>query len=176
MAVSGASSLSQAVRFKASDATNGAPPPRHPSPSVPILSVPKPSWIVRTEANVRIERRKKPDPPCVVCSGSGRVDCAHCNGTGRTNYVHLTMLPTGEWPKWCRTCGGSGLDYCTRCIGTGEYRYIMGFSFMKRDSDGTQNQQKLEEACRNLGPQTAADKLLNNEESSSSDLPGHQGF
>ncbi|XP_073270368.1 uncharacterized protein [Primulina huaijiensis] len=42
----------------------------------PLLSVSKPSWI----SNVRIEKRKFPDPPCVVCRGSGRVDCHECHG------------------------------------------------------------------------------------------------
>ncbi|XLR13230.1 hypothetical protein HN51_034137, partial [Arachis hypogaea] len=70
--------------------------------------------------------------------GSGRVDCHQCRGKGRTNQVHLEMLPKGEWPKWCRTCGGSGLGYCSRCLGTGEYRYIMGFHFMNRDDDKSQ--------------------------------------
>ncbi|KMS99855.1 hypothetical protein BVRB_1g017080 isoform A [Beta vulgaris subsp. vulgaris] len=45
------------------------------------------------------------------------------------------MLPRGEWPKWCKICGGSGLGDCTRCLGTGEYRDIMGFHFMKRESN-----------------------------------------
>ncbi|CAK9174345.1 unnamed protein product [Ilex paraguariensis] len=49
------------------------------------------------------------------------------------------MLPKGEWPKWCRTCGGSGLSNCSRCLGTGEYRYIMGFHFMKMDTNHTQD-------------------------------------
>ncbi|KAK2968497.1 hypothetical protein RJ640_027547, partial [Escallonia rubra] len=53
----------------------------------------------------------------------------------RNNCLELAMLPKGEWPKWCRTCGGSGLGYCSRCLGTGEYRYLMGFHFMKRDTD-----------------------------------------
>ncbi|KAK1583321.1 hypothetical protein Q3G72_022763 [Acer saccharum] len=94
------------------------------------LSFPKPSWVVRTESNVRKHIRKKPDPPCVVCRGSGRVHCHHCSGQGRTNEVQSTMLPKGEWPKWCTICGGSGLTYCSRCLGTGEYRYLMGFHFM----------------------------------------------
>nr|XP_010919855.1 uncharacterized protein LOC105043834 [Elaeis guineensis] len=95
------------------------------------LGFSRPSWIVRTESNVKKERRKKPDPSCVVCNGSGRVDCHYCQGRGRTNCVHQVMLPKGEWPKWCNVCGGSGLGYCNRCLGTGEYRDIMGFHFMK---------------------------------------------
>ncbi|XP_062175590.1 protein disulfide isomerase pTAC5, chloroplastic isoform X2 [Alnus glutinosa] len=112
-------SLSTAVRLEAAK-SNGAPVPRNPSP-LPHLSFNKSSWVVRTESNVHREERKNPDPPCVVCKGRGRVDCHHCHGRGRTNRVHLTMLPKGEWPKWCRTCGGSGLSYCSRCLGTGEY-------------------------------------------------------
>ncbi|KAH0658152.1 hypothetical protein KY289_026900 [Solanum tuberosum] len=86
-------------------------------------------------SNVRKERRKQPDPPCVVCKGNDRVECYHCHGRGRTNFVDLEMLPRGEWPKWCKSCGGSGLGYCSRCLGTGEYRYIMGFHFMRRDDE-----------------------------------------
>ncbi|KAM7277292.1 hypothetical protein ACFE04_019158 [Oxalis oulophora] len=89
------------------------------------------SWLVKTESNVRKEVRKKPNPPCVVCNGTGRVHCNDCSGTGRTNQVHLAMLPKGEWPKWCKLCGGSGLDYCPRCLGHGNYRDTMGFRFMK---------------------------------------------
>ncbi|EPS65601.1 hypothetical protein M569_09180, partial [Genlisea aurea] len=92
----------------------------------------KPSWVVRTESNVRKESIQKPDPACVICEGSGRVCCRYCHGRGRTNRVQLEMLPKGEWPKWCRDCGGSGLGFCSRCLGTGEYRYIMGFKFMKK--------------------------------------------
>ncbi|OMO62097.1 hypothetical protein CCACVL1_23036 [Corchorus capsularis] len=90
---------------------------------------------MRHESNVRRQRMKKPNPPCVICQGSGRVDCHYCKGRGRTNHVHLEMLPKGEWPKWCRTCGGSGLSYCSRCHGTGEYRHIMGFHFMEKNAD-----------------------------------------
>ncbi|WOL19549.1 hypothetical protein Cni_G28351 [Canna indica] len=95
------------------------------------LALSRPSWIVRSESNVRREKMKKPDPPCVECDGSGRIDCHYCRGRGRTNCLDLVMLPKGEWPKWCKVCRGSGLDYCSRCLGTGEYRGIMGFHFMK---------------------------------------------
>ncbi|KAF5731577.1 hypothetical protein HS088_TW18G00257 [Tripterygium wilfordii] len=127
------------------------------------LSVPKPSWIVRTESNVRKMVRKKPDPPCVVCNGRGAVDCTYCRGRGRTNCVHLTMLPNGEWPKWCRDCGGSGLGLCSRCLGTGEYRHIMGFNFMKMDSDQNHKEPPQDGGNSNSGPHTAADRLLNEE-------------
>uniref|UniRef100_A0A5B7C9P7 Putative DnaJ/Hsp40 cysteine-rich domain superfamily protein n=1 Tax=Davidia involucrata TaxID=16924 RepID=A0A5B7C9P7_DAVIN len=93
-------SLLTAVRFETSNSSNGVPAPRNPDQPLPRLSVSKPSWVVRTESNVQKERRKRPDPPCVVCTGSGRVDCHHCRGRGRTNDVHLAMLPKGEWPKW----------------------------------------------------------------------------
>ncbi|XP_064952869.1 uncharacterized protein LOC135606060 isoform X1 [Musa acuminata AAA Group] len=124
------------------------------------LAVSKPSWIVRTEgsgfysevssairsgglckntflSNVRREKMKRPDPPCVVCDGSGRIDCHYCRGRGRTNCLDLIMLPKGEWPKWCKVCGGSGLGHCNRCLGTGEYRDVMGFHFMKNNRDST---------------------------------------
>ncbi|KAJ6329675.1 hypothetical protein OIU76_004977 [Salix suchowensis] len=102
-------------------------------------------------SNIRREIRKRPDPPCEVCHGTGRVDCPPCSGQGRINSVRLAMLPKGEWPKWCRTCGGSGLSYCSRCLGTGEYRYIMGFHFMMA-SDDTKNhpQQHQSTAARPL--------------------------
>ncbi|NP_001143602.1 uncharacterized protein LOC100276310 isoform 1 [Zea mays] len=93
------------------------------------LGASKPSWIVRTESNVRRERAKRPDPPCTICKGTGRIDCRNCFGRGRTNHADVAMLPNGEWPQWCRICGGSGLDYCLRCHGTGEYREPMGFHF-----------------------------------------------
>ncbi|KAJ6840839.1 uncharacterized protein M6B38_118920 [Iris pallida] len=108
------------------------PRTEHGSPA--RFSLSKPSWIVKTESNVRREIHKKPEPPCVVCYGSGRTDCRNCQGKGRTNCVHLAMLPKGEWPKWCKVCGGSGLGYCNRCLGTGEYRDTMGFHFMKMDT------------------------------------------
>ncbi|XP_073270366.1 uncharacterized protein [Primulina huaijiensis] len=126
----------------------------------PLLSVSKPSWIVSTQSNVRIEKRKFPDPPCVVCRGSGRVDCHECHGRGRTNHVQSTVLPKGEWPKWCRSCGGSGLGYCDRCLGTGEYRYIMGFQFMKRDTDHIQDNRAYQMEDRR-GSRSFTELLLN---------------
>ncbi|KAL4298907.1 hypothetical protein AHAS_Ahas17G0047800 [Arachis hypogaea] len=115
----GTLSLLTMVRFE-SGSFNGLPPPRSPKLSPHShISLTKPSWVVRTESNVKKKRRKKPDPHCVVCEGSGRVDCHQCRGKGRTNQVHLEMLPKGDWPKWCRTCGGSGLGYCSRCLGEG---------------------------------------------------------
>ncbi|XP_065860145.1 uncharacterized protein [Euphorbia lathyris] len=70
---------------------------------MPFLSLSKPSWCVKTESNVRKETRKKPEPSCVVCLGSGRVDCHDCCGKGRRNHVDSEMLPRGEWPKWLAT-------------------------------------------------------------------------
>ncbi|XP_024175467.1 uncharacterized protein LOC112181284 isoform X3 [Rosa chinensis] len=66
------------VRSEATN-SNGALPPRNPDPS-PRLSFSKPSWVVRTESNVRKEVRKTPDPPCDICTGSGRIDCHFCQG------------------------------------------------------------------------------------------------
>ncbi|XP_024022824.1 uncharacterized protein LOC112092004 [Morus notabilis] len=134
-------SLPTVVRCE-STSLNGAQLPRPQNTNnKPHLSFNKPSWVVRTESNVHKEESRMPDPPCVVCMGSGRIDCHNCRGRGRTNCTHLSMLPKGEWPKWCKTCGGSGLGYCPRCLGTGEYRYIMGFHFMKRDAGSTHNQE-----------------------------------
>uniref|UniRef100_A0A7C8YQX4 CR-type domain-containing protein n=1 Tax=Opuntia streptacantha TaxID=393608 RepID=A0A7C8YQX4_OPUST len=103
------------------------------------LSFSKPSLIVRTQSNVRIWRRKKAEPSCVVCNGSGRVNCRNCNGKGRTNHTDLAMLPKGEWPKWCRRCGGSGLGNCNRCFGTGKYTGKIGFRFEKLESNLSQD-------------------------------------
>ncbi|XP_022742990.1 uncharacterized protein LOC111294089 [Durio zibethinus] len=158
MAVASTVSVLAAVRLESWRSSGGLPAPRR-------LSLSKPTWVVRTESNVWRERMKKPDTPCVVCQGSGRVDCRDCYGRGRTNRVHLEMLPKGEWPKWCRTCGGSGLSYCSRCLGTGEYRHIMGFHFMKRDADHTQDSK-----CKiqgDHGSQSAADRLLHYEQNNS---------
>uniref|UniRef100_A0A7N1A7M8 Uncharacterized protein n=1 Tax=Kalanchoe fedtschenkoi TaxID=63787 RepID=A0A7N1A7M8_KALFE len=49
------------------------------------LSLSKPSWIVKSESNVRREVRKKPNPPCVVCQGTGHVQCHGCCGKGLTS-------------------------------------------------------------------------------------------
>lgn len=153
------------VRSEATSAGNGAPPPesRKSPPARRLLSVSKPKWIVRTESNVRKERVTVPDPPCVVCRGSGRVGCYNCSGKGRTNQIELTMLPKGEWPKWCRSCGGSGLAYCARCLGTGEYRYIMGFHFMDKDVDRPEANPRNHRSSNSF-----TDFLLNNDQSESS--------
>ncbi|GAA0139822.1 hypothetical protein LIER_01293 [Lithospermum erythrorhizon] len=148
------------VRLQSSSSNNGAPETQSKRP---LLSISKPSFIVKTESNVRKERREKPDPPCVVCRGSGRVDCYNCQGRGRTNHTDLVMLPRGEWPKWCRACGGSGLSHCSRCLGTGEYRYRMGFHFMKRDTEDTQDTAKHKSRDQR-GTRTADDFLFNNED------------
>ncbi|GAB4862032.1 hypothetical protein Ancab_037286 [Ancistrocladus abbreviatus] len=133
--------------------------PRRTPSNYRAISLPKPSWVVRTESNVRKWKRKTPEPSCVVCQGSGRVDCHHCNGKGRTNHVHAVMLPKGEWPKWCKTCGGSGLACCSRCLGTGEYRDVMGFRFMKMEARQT-GDHKRHPTQWNQEQLTAADLLL----------------
>lgn len=35
------------------------------------------------QSNVRKLARKKPDPSCGVCHGTGRVDCYNCSGEGK---------------------------------------------------------------------------------------------
>ncbi|KAL9668957.1 hypothetical protein QQ045_006498 [Rhodiola kirilowii] len=140
--------------------------PRSVEPSSVRLSLSKPSWIVKSESNVRKEVRKKPNPPCVVCQGSGRVDCYGCCGKGRTNHVDLSMLPKGVWPKWCKTCRGSGLAHCSRCLGTGEYRYVMGFQFMKREMDSAPNHQVQPNPKQQ---RSAVDLLLNGEDQCSNE-------
>ncbi|XP_043716649.1 uncharacterized protein LOC122664747 isoform X2 [Telopea speciosissima] len=59
------------------------------------LSSSKASCVVRTESNVWKERHKKPDPPCIVCEGSGRVKCHHCQGRGAilVEEVALVIAP-----------------------------------------------------------------------------------
>ncbi|XP_042046559.1 uncharacterized protein LOC121792613 [Salvia splendens] len=166
MAVVMAAAWLSTVRSEATSAGNGAAAPenRKPASARSLLSVSKPTWIVRTESNVRKERIAPPVPPCVVCRGCGRVDCYNCNGRGRTNQIELAMHPKGEWPKWCRSCGGSGLAYCARCLGTGEYRYIMGFQFMNKD-DGDPPKDNPRNHRRSS--HTFSDLLLNDEHTDS---------
>ncbi|KAL2611232.1 hypothetical protein R1flu_022924 [Riccia fluitans] len=94
------------------------------------------TWIVKTESNVKIEKKKLPDPPCVICKGTGKVKCNKCAGRGRTNFTELAMLPKGEWPKWCWDCSGCGRSYCQRCFGTGEKRGIIGFHVPEEEITG----------------------------------------
>lgn len=44
------------------------------------------------QSNVRKEVRKQPDPPCVVCKGSGRADCHHCRGRGISPSLSSPLL------------------------------------------------------------------------------------
>ncbi|KAH9622368.1 hypothetical protein KSS87_007213 [Heliosperma pusillum] len=120
-------------------------------------------------SNVRKMRRRKPDPACVDCNGSGRVDCHHCHGKAHQSPLilaidlfeleHLIRLR-------CKTCGGSGLAYCDRCLGTGEYRDIMGFHFMKREAGLSQRpvKSRAEDKPEHL---TAADLFLSQTSSDS---------
>ncbi|KAK6227676.1 hypothetical protein SCA6_000016 [Theobroma cacao] len=133
-------------------------------------------------SNVRRERVKKPNPPCVVCQGSGRVDCQYCYGRGLSSLLYdiwerlvkdkscssrdASQRRMAKMVR-CRTCGGSGLSYCSRCLGTGEYRYIMGFHFMKRDDDHTQDNKYQIQGDH--GSQSAADRLLHHEQNNSDD-------
>ncbi|GAQ83554.1 chaperone DnaJ-domain superfamily protein [Klebsormidium nitens] len=91
------------------------------------LSPGKRRRIVKTESNVQRMRRKRPQPECSICEGSGKVECDRCCGRGRLNHTNLAMLPKGEWPQWCWSCRGSGLAFCNRCLGTGERRGLIGF-------------------------------------------------
>ncbi|KAG8489139.1 hypothetical protein CXB51_017181 [Gossypium anomalum] len=63
--------------------------------------LPKPTWVVRTEfklffyqSNVGRKRMRKPDPPCVVCKESGRVDCHYCYGRGAGVVVAVALATT----------------------------------------------------------------------------------
>lgn len=146
-----------------SSSSNAASPeeflPRRTQNTSARLSFSKPSLIVRTQSNVRIWRRKKPESSCVVCNGSGRVDCGDCYGRGRTNYTNLVILPEGEWPQWCKTCGGSGLGYCHRCLGTGVYRDNIGFRFRNMESNDSQDGTKCQIRKKPVH-MTAADWLV----------------
>ncbi|XP_042438947.1 uncharacterized protein LOC122024385 isoform X2 [Zingiber officinale] len=77
------------------------------------LAVSKPSWVVRTASNVRREKMKKPDPPCVVCAGSGRIDCHNCQGRGLS---YVSKYQSGEqiawnWPCFPRVNGQDGARF-----------------------------------------------------------------
>ncbi|KAL6838877.1 hypothetical protein ACP4OV_031313 [Aristida adscensionis] len=92
-------------------------PPQAPSTSLPGVhaaprrpGVSKPSWIVRTESNVRRERPKRPDPPCNICKGTGRIDCRNCFGRGKNKLCRSCHAPKGRmapmvpdlWWQWTR--------------------------------------------------------------------------
>ncbi|GJN01912.1 hypothetical protein PR202_ga19216 [Eleusine coracana subsp. coracana] len=139
------------------------------------LGVSKPSWIVRTESNVRRERPKRPDPPCNVCKGTGRIDCRNCFGRGRTNHADLVMLPKGEWPLWCRICGGSGLDYCHRCHGTGNLLLVDVLSSGRLVGDQVQLESFKSYGFDKNGPNSALENLLNLNNSENPPKPPHQG-
>lgn len=62
----------------------------------------------------------------------------------------------------CRRCGGSGLGYCDRCLGTGECRYIMGFQFMKKDTNLDQDNRRCKVRDR-MGSDSFTELLLNND-------------
>ncbi|KFK39093.1 hypothetical protein AALP_AA3G200300 [Arabis alpina] len=42
----------------------------------------KPSWIVTTQCSAKTKTKRKEKGRCVVCHGTGRVDCFNCNGKG----------------------------------------------------------------------------------------------
>lgn len=55
------------------------------------------------QSNVRREKIQKPDPPCVICNGSGRVDCRHCCGRG-ISFSSLSLSLTHKHKLLTRTC------------------------------------------------------------------------
>ncbi|CAF2154387.1 unnamed protein product, partial [Brassica napus] len=63
------------------------------------LQVTPPETRIRA-CGAKTETRRKEKGRCVICHGTGRVDCFNCSGKGRTNCVDMEMLPKGEWPKW----------------------------------------------------------------------------
>lgn len=85
------------------------------------------------------------------------------------NFIYIGSPTDCSFPNHpcrCRTCGGSGLGYCSRCLGTGEYRYLMGFHFMNRENNRTQDYKNFQ-VQDNLGKHRAEDFLLNNDHSDS---------
>ncbi|KAL0027584.1 hypothetical protein WJX77_012507 [Trebouxia sp. C0004] len=75
---------------------------------------PEPVWV-GTHKGVPNVAVVKPDNPCKICLGKGKVTCGTCEGKGRTNGLQYRMLPSGMWPIWCKSCRGSGLWYCQSC-------------------------------------------------------------
>lgn len=61
-------------------------------------------------------------------------------------FLYMNIIPWSTFMCFgrCRTCGGSGLGYCNRCLGTGEYRDVMGFHFMKVNTNSTPCQKRDE--------------------------------
>ncbi|XP_031482880.1 uncharacterized protein LOC116252630 isoform X2 [Nymphaea colorata] len=56
--------------------------PHSPFPPPSPFRLSKPTWVVKTESNVWKEKVEKPEPPCVICHGTGRVHCQRCQGKG----------------------------------------------------------------------------------------------
>uniref|UniRef100_A0A9I9DRH5 Uncharacterized protein n=1 Tax=Cucumis melo TaxID=3656 RepID=A0A9I9DRH5_CUCME len=73
-----------AVQLKATD-SNGVTPSRN-STYLPRLSIPKPSWIVRTENSTK-ELNLSLWKRCRTCGGSGLGYCSRCLGTGEYRYI-----------------------------------------------------------------------------------------
>ncbi|KAF2541453.1 hypothetical protein F2Q68_00032422 [Brassica cretica] len=46
----------------------------------PRIYLNKPSWIVTTQCGAKTSRKEK--GRCVICHGTGRVDCCNCSGKG----------------------------------------------------------------------------------------------
>lgn len=59
--------------------------------------------------------------PCVLCSGSGRIECRVCDGTGVNSiYKDLSPVMKGFSKPYCEGCDGNGWITCGRCHGTGQ--------------------------------------------------------
>ncbi|KAL0022077.1 hypothetical protein WJX79_003385 [Trebouxia sp. C0005] len=99
---------------------------------------PEPVWV-ETHRGVPNVAVVKPENPCKVCLGKGKVTCGTCEGKGRTNGLQYRMLPSGMWPTWCKSCRGSGLWYCQRCMGTGVKRDPIGFRLPHEASDSDED-------------------------------------
>ncbi|KAJ7539351.1 hypothetical protein O6H91_11G088500 [Diphasiastrum complanatum] len=68
--------------MEVSSSSNGHPTDLHFDLMGSPFTKCKSKMIVKTESGVKREKLTKPDPPCVVCGGTGKTDCFMCDGRG----------------------------------------------------------------------------------------------